>query len=183
MEGTGWPVPAHGLRALIVTAELAWTTQFFRPPAVRDGYVTLIWLSLWMVVLGLWGAALWPAHRVAALHVTFLGGFSLMTFAVATMVVLSHTGEGQRLRQPLWVLRVVAAGVAGALIGRLIADLQPETFFRWLVVASVCWVLAGVSWMIFVLPRVLRPMVAGAFEQAHAAAKEQLLKLKTAPPA
>ena len=147
---------------------------------MRDGYITLVWLSLWMVVLGLWGAALWPAHRVAALHVTFLGGLSLMTFAVATMVVLSHTGEGERLRRPLWVLRVVTAGIAGAIIGRLIADAQPKTFFHWLAAASLCWIIAGVSWIAFVLPRVLRPLAPGAFEQAHAAAKAQLLQRTTA---
>lgn len=178
LEGAERVVAAYGLRALLVTAELCWTTRFVKPPAVTDGYVQLVWLSLWMVVLGLWGACLAPAHRVAALHLTFLGGFSLMTFAVATMVVLSHAGEGEHLRRPLWVLRVTAAGVACAIVGRLIADAQPEAYFRWLAAASVCWVIAGVSWIAFILPRVLRPAAPDAFEQVHAAVKAQILTLK-----
>ncbi len=176
IEAAGRIGAAYLLRAVLVTAELAWTTRFVTPPKVTDGYVKLLWASLWLVVLGVWGAGLLPRYRVAALQLVFLGGFSLMAFAVATMVVLSHTGEPQRLRRPLWVLRLVGWGIAGAIAARLVAEGQPETFFRWLGVASFCWLIAGIGWILFALPRVLRPVDPAAFERVHAAAKQRLLK-------
>lgn len=103
-----------------------------------------------------------------------------MTFAVGTMVVLSHAGEAQRLRQPLWVLRVVGLGVAGSLIARLTAEARPAWFFPWLGVSAVCWMAAGISWLVFILPRVMRPLVPGAFEQVHEEAKRRLLKTSAA---
>jgi uncharacterized protein involved in response to NO len=167
MEGTGSIGAAYLLRALVVSAELAWTTQLHRPPAVPDRYVKLVWLALWMVVLGLWGAGLIPRYRVAMLHLVFLGGLSLMTFAVGTMVVLSHAGQARQLRQPLWIFSVVGLGLAGALIARFIAEWQTGSFFLWLGVASACWLIAGVSWLGFVWPRVTQPLSPGAFEQVH----------------
>ncbi len=175
IEGHGAIRWAYLVRAVVVTAELTWTTQCVRPPRVKDRYVILLWYALWAIILGVWGAALWPRYRVAALHIVFLGGFSLMTFAVGAMVVLSHSGQGERLRHPLWVLRVVGWGIGGALVLRLIAESQPETFFRWLSAASVLWLIAGVSWILFVLPLTLRPLSPGAFESVHEAAKRKLL--------
>ena len=182
VEGLGVTRLAYLLRATVVTAEFAWTSRFYRLPAVTDGYVKLLWLSIWMLVLGLWGAGLVPRYRIAMLHLVFLGGFSLMTFAVGTMVILSHAGEAQRLRQPLWVLRVVGLGVAGSLIARLIAEARPMWFFPWLGVAAACWIVAGISWLVFILPRVVRPLAPGAFEQVHEEAKRRLLKTSAAAP-
>jgi len=176
VEGLGAIRLAYVLRAMVVTAEFAWTTRFYRLPAAPDGYVKLLWVSIWMPLLGLWGAGLVPRYRIAMLHLVFLGGFSLMSFAVGTMVVLSHTGEGQRLRQPLWVLRVVGLGVAGSLIARLVAEARPTWFFPWLGVAATCWIVAGISWLVFIVPRVTRPLAPGAFEQVHEEAKRRLLK-------
>ena len=175
LEGTGRIAAAYLVRAAVVTAELGWTTHFVKPPKAQDLYVKFLWIALWMVVLGVWGAGLFPRYRVAALHLVFLGGFSLMAFAVATMVVLSHGGEAPRLRQPLWALRVVGAGITGALVARLIAERQPESFFRWLGVAAICWIIAGASWIVFVVPRVLRPIEPGTFERVHDMAKRQRL--------
>lgn len=175
VEGVGRLGPAYLLRALVVTVELAWTTQFYRPPAAADLYVRLVWVSLWMVVFGFWGAGVIPRYKVAMLHVVFLGGFSLMTFAVGTMVVLSHAGQAQQVRRPLGVLWVVGAGLAGALICRLLAETAPSRYFQWLGLAAGCWMAAGLSWLLFILPRVLRPVPAETFERLHEAAKRQLL--------
>ena len=44
LEGRGAVRSAYLLRAAIVTAELLWTTRCFRPPAVPDVYVKLLWV-------------------------------------------------------------------------------------------------------------------------------------------
>ncbi len=174
MEGARRVAAAYRLRALLVSAELLWTTRFYLPPRSAELYVRLLWVSLWMLVLGLWGAALWLRYRIAMLHLMFLGGFSLMAFAVGAMVALSHTGEGRRLQQPLWSLRVVGAGIALAVVARVTADLRPSAFFLWLGVASVSWLIAAVSWLWLVLPAVVRTLPPGEFERMHDAAKRRV---------
>src|SRR3989338_5516268 len=175
LEGAGRPLLAYALRAAVVTGELAWTTRFYRRPAVPAGYVHLLWASLWLLVIWLWSAVLLSSHRVAMLHLVFLGGFSLMTFAVGTMVVLSHSGQGQRLQQPLWALRLVGVGIAGAIIARLAAEWQPQAFFPLLAVAAACWSVAALSWLTLIVPLVLKPVTPAAFERLHEAMKQQLL--------
>lgn len=171
VEGAGLIRPAYLLRAAVVTATLLWTTQLVRPPRTPEGYARMLWVSLWAVAAGLWGASLWPTYRVAMLHITFIGGLSLMTFAVGTMVVLGHAGDAPRLRQPLAVLRLVGGGVALALAGRVIADLAPGHYRLALGLAAAAWLSAAAGWFVFVLTRVLRPAQPGAFEVAHEAAK------------
>ena len=174
VEGAGAVSLAYGLRAAVVTAEFAWTAQFYRPPSTQERYVTFLWLSLWMILIGLWGPVVAPRYRVAMLHAAFIGGFSLMAFAVATMVVLSHGGRGGELRQPLRVLKTVGAGIALAVIARLAADLQPTLFFQWLGVAAACWSLAALGWLCFSLPHITRRVPSGTFERAHDEVKRQV---------
>lgn len=176
LEGQGAVRLAYLLRAAVVTAELAWTTQFLLPPIpprIAEGYVRLLWASLWALVLGLWGAALWPRYRVGWLHVTFIGGFTLMVFSVATMVVLSHGGQPHRLRQPLWILRVVAAGVLSAVITRVMAPYDPAHFFLLVGISAACWISAAGSWLAFALPVILRPADPEAFERLHERVKRE----------
>ncbi|MBI2496083.1 MAG: NnrS family protein [Candidatus Omnitrophica bacterium] len=176
VEGRGAVGWAYRLRALLLTVELAWTSRFYLPPASPERYVRFLWVSLWMIVIGFWGAGLAMRFRVAMLHLAFLGGLSLMTFAVATMVVLSHAGEGWRLRQPLWVLRVIGAGIAVAIAARLAADFMPNRFFTLLGLAAFAWSAAGVSWFVFALPFVVRQVSSAAFDEMHEEAKRRLLK-------
>ena len=156
LEGTGRIVAAYGLRASIVTAELLWTASIFRFPAARELFARLLWLALWMVIAGYWGTALLPAQRKAMLHIVLIGGFSVMIFAVATMVILSHAGEGERLKNPLWALRAAAAGAFLALGLRLAASFFPVHYFGLLAMASVCWMTAGFCWLWFIIPKLMR---------------------------
>ncbi len=55
-------------------------------------------------------------------------------------------------------------------------------FFPWLGVAAACWIVAGISWLVFILPRVVRPLAPGAFEQVHEEAKRRLLNASAAAP-
>ena len=156
LEGRGWIVAAYGLRALIVTLELLWTTAIYRIPKARELFARLLWFALWMVIAGYWGVVLWPVQRKTMLHLVFIGGFSVMIFAVATMVVLSHAGEGEKLKKPLGALRFAATGVVLALLFRFIAPFFPLYYFGWLAVAAVCWISAGFCWLWFVIPKLMR---------------------------
>jgi uncharacterized protein involved in response to NO len=182
LEGLGWIRPAYLLRAAVVTAMWEWSVSLRHPPRVTALYARLLWVALWLVVAGLWGAGLWPRYRIAMLHVTFVGGFSLMAFAVGTMVCLSHAGESQRLQRPVWALRVVAAALGVAMAARVLADFLPSHFFPLLAGASIAWMIGGVSWLAFIAPYVVRPVDEGTFERLHEEAKRRLAINATVSP-
>lgn len=177
VEGAGWIGAAYLLRALVATGAFLSTTRMHRPvDASAPLYVKLLWVAIWGILIGLWGAGLHPARRVAMLHITFIGGFSLMMFAVGLMVVASHGGAPHRLAQPLWALQLAGAGVALALLLRVGAEWRAEHFFASLALAALAWSAAAVGWLLFTLPFLLRPPPPEAFERMHEEAKRRLAR-------
>jgi uncharacterized protein involved in response to NO len=103
-----------------------------------------------MIPVGLWFASLFPAYRIAALHIVFIGGFSLMIFSFGLLVVLNHTGNAQLLNGKMWVLKTIGGLVFLALICRVSADLFPNKYMALLHSAGGFWVVAAAVWLIYV---------------------------------
>ena len=97
-----------------------------------------------------------------------------MIFAIGTMVVLSHAGEGRRLQAPLPILWFLGGGTASAVGFRLAAEWHPSAFFPLLALAAVCWLLPVAVWLAFVAPQLLHIPPPGEFERLHEAAKARL---------
>jgi uncharacterized protein involved in response to NO len=178
LEGAGNVRGAFALRAAVVTAVMASTGALALKPANRDSIVPGVWVSFWMIALGHWAVALKPDFRTAWLHLVFLGGYSLMTFSVATMVIVSHAGEAARLRRPLAALNVVYAALAVALGTRLASPFFPEHYFKLLAFASAVWSAAGVVWLAFCFPYLRRFADPAEMEKAHAEARKRILENK-----
>jgi uncharacterized protein involved in response to NO len=176
IEGLGAVRWAYLLRGGVVLVVLLLAARITRRPRVGSLFVRMLWISLWMTPAGLLAAGVLPSARVAMLHLTFIGGFALMTFAMGTMVVMSHSGEARRLMQPLWILRLAGAGVAAALAGRLAADAHSERYFEWLGAAAVAWLFAAIAWIAFARPRLARIGQEDDFERSHEAVKADLLR-------
>src|SRR5213075_461224 len=86
------PVPA-ALRALAAIVYLAAMVPFHRQQRPWRTTTMAAQLALLALIAGLLFPLFWPGQRLAGLHVVFLGGFSLITFTVATRVVLGHSGN------------------------------------------------------------------------------------------
>jgi len=119
------------------------------PQVLRAGVVLLL--------LGLLFPVVWPMHRVAGLHLLFIGGFTIIALSVATRVVLGHSGKGRIVSEPLPYLWGIAALLVIATVLRIIGDFQFIIRGRLLDVASYCWMLAAVIWSWRVLPNVRIP--------------------------
>ncbi len=167
IEGFGFENFAYGLRAAIVTAVFSKSNVFGKMPKDTGLYVWLAWVSVWMVAVGYWGASLFIKYRVEMLHITFIGGFSLMTFAISSMVIMSHAGEGQKLNRGIWVLPAVAAGIFLTLMNRLAVGVFPDLYFQILGWAAVIWISSAWIWLAFMLPRILRLPDEDEFRKMH----------------
>jgi len=116
----------------------------------------ILWLALWALPVGLLGAAAFPAARVEALHVMFVGGFGVLSFAVSTHVTLGHSGqEGRQSARSRAVIGFGALFVL-ALVARIAAPGDPANYFKWLGLAAGAWLLGATVWAAFVLPSILR---------------------------
>lgn len=147
------PRIAMGLRALLSTLHLLLFAKIGRPLIKKTATIIFFWISCWMIPIGLWSAFLFPRYRIAALHIIFIGGFSLMIFSFGMLVVLSHSGKAMLLNGKLWALKFVGLMVFLALGFRLAADLVPEKYIIFLHSASGFWVVGAAVWLFYALPK------------------------------
>jgi uncharacterized protein involved in response to NO len=181
-EGLDLRFFAYALRAVVVTVTLLRSRAWPRWPRASDFYVWLLWASFWFVVAGSWAIVLFPKYRIEMLHLIFIGGFSLMTFSVATMVAMSHAGEPDRLRRPMWILWLVAFGIGIAVVLRAAAPFYLAVYFRILAFSSFCWLVVGVSWLCFIFPKFLKVPHEDEFEKFHEAAKKNMEEKRNTKP-
>ena len=101
-----------------------------------------------MIPAGLLIAVILPDFSIAALHITFIGGFGVSVFGVATHVSLSHLGmEKLALGRP-WPVVVIALTFALAALTRVLAD-AADTYFEHLGWAAALWLIGSAPWLTF----------------------------------
>lgn len=173
VEGFGLSALGYGMRAMAVSAAFLKTNVLTKLPVDGGFYVWMAWVSVRLVAAGFWGAAFFNQHSILMLHITFIGGFSLMIFAVASMVIVSHSGSGARLKTGLWILPVVAFGVGLSLVGRLIVGFFPDAYFQLLGFAAGIWVVCAWAWLMYMLPHIVKVPVDDEFERLHVQEKSK----------
>jgi len=155
LEVAGFARIAPLVRAAVIAIGLGVAGGAWRPPGKPGLHRRLVWISVWMMPLGLALSALFPDYRVPALHVVFIGGFALMSFGVATHVVLSHLELPELALGRPPAVALLALALLVALAARLAADWS-HTYFEHLGWAGVAWIAGTAVWLAFVLPKVLR---------------------------
>lgn len=154
LEHAGWTRIGPLVRATVVALGFGLGGGAWRGPGRPGLHRRLVWLAVWLMPIGLLVSALWPDYRVPALHILFIGGFSLLAFAVATHVALSHLGlEHLAFGHPP---AVVALGVAFmlAMLARFAADAS-QTYFAHLGWAAATWIAGSAIWLLFLGRRLL----------------------------
>jgi len=111
--------PLHGwLRCGAALVYLAMTL----PLRGKSKLVTALRMSLATLPAGLALVALLPAYRISALHVLFIGSFSIAVFAVATRVVLGHSGNLDIVQRRRWLFAAALILLILTMIARFVAD-------------------------------------------------------------
>ena len=144
---------AAWLRALAVVAYLGAMVPFHRQAWPVRTMALAAQLALLAVVAGLVFPLFWPGQRIAGMHIVFLGGFSVITFTVATRVVLGHSGNAALFEGRLPVLQIATLLLLTGTVLRAAGDFLP-TRPHWLNGASYLWMLAAAIWGFRILPKV-----------------------------
>jgi len=155
LEQLGWAHAGPLLRATVVVLGLGIGGGVWKAPGKPGLHRRLVWLAAWMVPAGLAMSGFWPAYRVPALHILFIGGFGLMAFGVATHVVLAHLDmEHLALGRPPAVA-VLGITFVLAMMARLAADMS-STYFDHLGWAAGLWLVGSAVWLAFLGPKLLQ---------------------------
>ena len=154
LEATNPAAPAAAwLRGIAAIVYLAAMVPFQRQSLPLRTASFAAQLALLALVVGLVFPLFWPGQRIAGLHVVFLGGFSLITFTVATRVVLGHSGNEALFETRLPSLQIATVLLLAGTVLRAVGDFLP-TRPHWLSGASYLWMLAAGIWGFSVLPKV-----------------------------
>ena len=154
LEASDPATPAAAwLRGIAAIVYLAAMVPFHRQSLPLRTASLAAQLALLALVAGLVFPLFWPGQRVAGLHVVFLGGFSLITFTVATRVVLGHSGNEALFETRLPSLQIATILLLAGSVLRAVGDFSPARP-HWLNGASYLWMLAAGVWGFSVLPKV-----------------------------
>src|SRR3989344_2718655 len=142
------------LRAGVVTFILFTHWRIYLLPRTKAILGWALWISAWMLVVGSWLPALLPTYAVHAAHIYFIGTVSLMIFAVATRVVVSHGKHDSSLEIRSKALLAMLIFFVLALVIRFTAPWSGN-YFSHLAFASFFWLAAVFSWSVVFLKKVL----------------------------
>lgn len=121
-----------------------WNIQKF--PASRSYLTWSVWLACWCLLYGYLLAALWINAYVHALHLLFVGGFSLLTLLISMRVSFAHSPAGTTVEKTSPGILVVAVLILLAAITRVTAILVPQIYLTHLGYAAMIWILGLLLW-------------------------------------
>ncbi len=112
-------------------------------------------LSAFSVILGTILLAAFPDYRMEWVHLIYVSGFTLLTFMVASRVILAHGGFELRLEAKNWRISTAVGLILLAAATRAYAPFWPKGYERHLAYSAFCLVLAIIVWGGFFLPKLI----------------------------
>ena len=93
LEALSWVRTAALVRSLTTLVYFITQGHLLKRPSGPPFLAQCFRLGALLLVSGLFLPAVLPGYRVANLHLTFIGGFSIIVFTVSTRVIIGHAGE------------------------------------------------------------------------------------------
>ncbi len=152
-EALGWTRSAAIVRGLTTFWYFVARGRLFKKPSGPPFMAQCFRLGALLLVVGLLLPAALPGHRIANLHLTFIGGFTIILFTVSTRVILGHSGHQHLFQKRLRFLIASLALLVLAMVARVSADfILPERNSH-LVYAALIWLLAAAIWAWALVPK------------------------------
>lgn len=160
---TRWNVHAAGWgRALVVTGFLFSTTPFWRLPVRRTAVAWCVWIANLFILAAVWMAPVVPRFRTDAVHMLFMGGYSLLILAIGTRVSLAHGNHDLAEEAGSWPLRIGIFCVVAGLLSRIGAPFSPSSsglagIHAHYIYAGFFWMIGISAWGGFIIRRIRHP--------------------------
>jgi uncharacterized protein involved in response to NO len=157
LEAAGWRSSAQVARGLVATAYLFYAVPFWRSGVRGASAAWVLRVAFGLLPAGFLAAAAFPTHRVALLHLTLVGGFGLVTLAVATRVLFGHSGMRTALDGRLRWFTVMAVVMLIGLATRVSGDYWPKIQATHYSYGALLWATGLLLWAVRALPRARVP--------------------------
>lgn len=109
-------------------------------------------LGLLLLPVGIVAAGWLPGNRVGLAHFELLGGFGLITLAVAARVVYGHCGKRSELEAFHPTLSVAGSLMILGLLTRVSGDWIPAIMTTHYLYGALCWTGGLLLWSVRILP-------------------------------
>lgn len=153
LEALGWTRTAALVRGSTTLIYFVAQGHLFERPTGPPFLAHCFRLGALLLVAGLFLPVALPGYRLASLHLTFIGGFSVILFTVSTRVIIGHAGQSHLFRKRLGFLIATLALLVIAMIARVGADFIPPARNSHLVYAALIWLLAAIVWAVALMPK------------------------------
>jgi uncharacterized protein involved in response to NO len=155
MDALAWTWSAAVVRGLTTLFYFLAQGRLAEKPSGPAFMANCFRLGMALLVAGLLLPAILPNYRVANLHLTFIGGFTVILFTVSTRVIIGHSGQGHLFQKRLRFLMIALGLLVLAMLTRVAADFFPPERNSHLLYAALIWLLAAVMWAWALLPKLL----------------------------
>lgn len=156
LESQGWWRTAYGLRAGALLLFFFCEVPLHKGTNRKGSLAWALAIALASIPLGYATMAIFPQWQSALIHITFITGFSLLIFTVATRVILGHGGQEAKFHRPLKSIIAMTALLILAMLTRVTADWLPEIRYTHYGYAAFTWVIGALVWAWAILPAVQR---------------------------
>ena len=153
LEAAGWMRTAALVRGITTLTYLITQGRLLEKPSGPPFLANCFRLGALLLTAGLLLPAVLPGYRLANLHLTFIGGFSIILFTVSTRVIIGHAGQSHLFRKRLRFLLATITLLVIAMIARVSADFIPPARNSHLVYAALIWLLAVTVWAVALTPK------------------------------
>ncbi|MCC5838906.1 MAG: NnrS family protein [Opitutales bacterium] len=157
LEAYGHAVAGHLLRALGLSIYLLREIPLHKAHEARGDLALGLRIALIALPLGLVLASSFAGAHLGWMHVFYLTGFGLITFIVATRVLLGHSGQSGRFTARLPGVRVLSLCTVLSLALRVRADYLNTGRFEAYAWAALIWIGGVAAWTATTLPRIRYP--------------------------
>jgi uncharacterized protein involved in response to NO len=157
LEAAGWVRAGPGLRFAVTLIYLVREVPIYRSGTARNAPAGILKLALGLLLAGFAAIVFLPGYRISLLHLTLIGGFAMITLAVATRVTFGHSGNLVLLDRPNRLLWVSTGIMLLAMVTRISGDFWTKVLASHYSYGAVVWIVAILLWSFYVLPKVAVP--------------------------
>jgi uncharacterized protein involved in response to NO len=155
LEAGKWHRLGPALRFLAALAYVAFELPLFHVSRIKNAFGLVLKGAFAMLLAGFAVTAIFPEYRVSLLHLTLIGGFAVVTFAVGTRVIFGHSGNLGLMAQPNRWFLLVAGIMWFAMATRISGDFVPKIRASHYVYGAFAWIIAVLIWAYRVLGKVV----------------------------
>ena len=155
LEALQWTRGSAVLRGSAALLYFAFQGHFFEKPSGPPFLAHCFRFGAMLLVFALFFPAILPAYRVANMHLTFIGGFTIILFTVSTRVILGHSGHAHLFQKRLRFLIAALVLLVVAMLARVGADFVLPARDSHLVYAALIWLMAAAVWAWALAPKLL----------------------------